>query len=294
MASSGGHRPKVIELAGNPTNGSAADQDIDPTAAVTTVPSAPLPSTENQPGCAVGYPPVIGYPQTEGHYLSHHSQPYNPYPYPTPPVPPPNSAAAGSPTLVFQPSYLKCSIVMTVVFSIILFLTVSIVLHIVLRPKNPVIGLNDFIVSNLNMSGSTLSADFEVNITVENPSKRLRVEFSIESQIIYKEVVLLSSPYAPTWQLGRAASTFIDLKSDDLGLRDSDTIEKMKKEMERTSSVSLGFIVYFSGKFKHSWWWSKVVDESFVCGDLKVDFGDDYKFGRLSTNNETIDCVLSS
>lgn len=287
MASSADDRPK-IELARH-----------DPAASTGPQPAAAAAATDDQHP-AMGYPPVIGYPQGDPRYPG----PYA-YPYPGPPPPPLHEAYPGLDTLsgqlqVERRRLLRFSCCTLAIFCIFL-ITATVVIHIVLHPRMPDFILSDFSVSDLTISNdSVLLASWEANVTVENQNSHVRLELDmVEGSVYdsYPERYLSSMSGGGTLILGKRSSGMMGLKMATLASQQPDVkvVEAVRDELRSNRTVTVSLAMELAAKFKYSWWWKKHATELVYCEDLTVEFttesGSDYS-GSLAATARSWKCLL--
>ncbi|XP_039161160.1 uncharacterized protein LOC120289849 [Eucalyptus grandis] len=122
------------------------------------LPSAPCQPLHLESQPVMGYPSTIGFP--------------HPYHKPLPPLQP-----SPDPTGRFAGPGFACGMLEVLVMFAVLLCTINIIFNVVMRPKPPVFTVDSLSVSDFNVLGSVLMANWETSVAVDNPDSRLEVRF---------------------------------------------------------------------------------------------------------------------
>ncbi|GAV57323.1 LEA_2 domain-containing protein [Cephalotus follicularis] len=230
-------------------------------------------SPPNPPPVVTGYPPVMGYPPPYQGYG--HANGYNQYPHTQPPP-----AAYDHNVSAYQAQPPRGSsgfargILVALSLLVVFACLSSIVTWIVLRPEIPIFHVDAFSVSGFNASTPRFVANWEANLTVDNPNTRLKVYVQqIQSFIYFDDDEILASSLLDPFSMDTKgkATIFAKTKTDGSGQA---LVEDLSKARDKgTMSFSLRFVVLSTFKSSgSSSWWIKHVSMRVYCEDLEVAF----------------------
>lgn len=232
--------------------------------------------------------------------MENQSRPATGYPasaYPHPPPPPntyPNSAAATAataypyaapppphPTYYYpnnNPHYpqpypdpratFARRLFVILIASFLIALTVALALWLILRPRLPDFRVDSLALSNLNLSSSSITANWAINFTVVNPNKKITFYYDqVQAAVYYNDVSLSETTVPPFVQPTRnqtpvratfaAAGAYVD-KSVVEGINGS------------RGSVNFNVRVLARVRLKAGWWRARQRLLRVYCGDLAV------------------------
>ncbi|KAJ7971660.1 Late embryogenesis abundant (LEA) hydroxyproline-rich glycoprotein family [Quillaja saponaria] len=239
----------------------------------------------------MGYPPAMGYPP-HPQYVGY---PPHGYPYPqNQPLPPAYYATQPgyqSSSSGFFRSFIICSTLI-----LVLFFTISLMLSLVLHPQLPNFKVDALFVSNLNTSNSNLTANWDANITVENPNKKLKAYFTNVQTNMYHNEDIVSVIYASPFELDTKQTTVVNVK---LTTNPSNqvmvarwVVDEMAKE-RGTGTVTFNLRMQLRSEFKSGELSSRGVVLRVFCEDLEVQFQGTTGNGALNYNGgKSKDCIV--
>ena len=238
----------------------------------------PQPTT-NYPN-TMGYPPVMGYPYPQApqgyasSYMGYPPNEYNSYAYSQTPT---QSNVRRNSTFV--------RLVLVIMTIVALFTVVSTVaLWFILRPEVPAFRVEALSVSNFNTTNFDQTANWEANVTVENPNQKLKVYFNeIKSYVDYKDEYLAQSFEDPL-SLEIKEHDVMNVKLSANNVVEHVVDQKLVDDMARDRSQ--GSLIFrmrliVSTTFRRGSWWKKTRTLKVRCERLKVEFAGGAGVGTL-------------
>lgn len=152
------------------------------------------------------YKPATGYPAAQPSYPNGPTATAYPYPQPAPAPAPyyPNPYPPFNPR---RSTFLRRAIAAAIAVLIIIG-AVSFILWLVLRPRLPQFSVTSVSVTSFNLSSSSLTANWDVVLSVRNPNKKMTVEYgSAEAAVTYDSKTLASTTLSPFSQGKRNQTT---------------------------------------------------------------------------------------
>ena len=262
-----------------PGQSSYSDQTSHPQATATGQ-SHPQPQpTTNYPN-TMGYPPVMGYPYPQapqGYASSHIGYPpneYSSYAYSQTPT---QSNVRRNSTFVH--------LVLLIMAIVALFAVVSTVaIWFILRPEAPAFRVDALSVSNFNTTNFDQTANWEANITVENPNQKLKVYFNeIKSYVDYKDRYLTQSFVSPlSLEVKEHVVMNVKLSVDNVfePVVDQKLVDDMALDRSRGSLI-FRIRLMVSATFRRGSWWKKSRTLKIRCEGLEVEFAGGAGVGTL-------------
>lgn len=238
----------------------------------------PQPTT-NYPN-TTGYPPVMGYPYPQApqgyasSYIGYPPNEYSSYAY---------SQARTQSNVRCNSTFVRL-VLLTMTIVALLTVSSTVALWFFLRPEAPAFRVDALSVSNFNTTNFDQTANWEANVTVENPNQKLKVSFNeIKSFVDYEDQYLAQS-FANPLSLETKEHLVMNVK-----LAGNNTIEyvvdqKLVDDMARDRSrgsviFRMRFLV--SCTFRRGSWWKKSRTLKFRCDKLKVEFAGGAGVGTL-------------
>ncbi|KAI4319543.1 hypothetical protein MLD38_033129 [Melastoma candidum] len=224
-------------------------------------PSAPpLPADAFPVEPVTGYPPVMGYPN----HNRTHIQP------PPLTIPPPRQRPSPRRPHVSR----RCAIV-TLIAIIVVLSMVSAVVRRLYRTRAPVVTVVGLSVSNYSTSGTALTADWEVNITIGNPSPRMKATFERVPICVYYRNMYMTCGETDPFELGAKGKTSLSLNVT--AERKALWLEQYmisEMEMDRESGeMSFDIRMGMSVTYRHRLWWPSHNGLRVSCSGITVRFG---------------------
>ncbi|XP_030483266.2 uncharacterized protein LOC115699863 [Cannabis sativa] len=268
------------------------------TAAAEPNPPPPPPSDQHQPPASVvpGYPPVMGYPQSYSNNNGYHHHPYNPYTQPPPPHYYTNQTYpyAANTNSGGSSSFIKGFFV-TLILIILLICVSTIITWIILRPQIPTFHVDRLEVNDLNLSKTNFSATIQANLTVENPNKKLKINFhEIKGYVFFRERSLSSSEVDPIFLETETRGTMrlrVVSKENKEDLIGGWVVDEMRREREH-GLLSLNVRLAVFATFKSSSWWTRHAYMKVFCEHLDVRFVGSADNGVWIANNNSPKCEV--
>lgn len=178
----------------------------------------------------------------------------------------------------------------TTVSLIISMCMVSLVIWFLFGTEIPEFTVGSFTVSNLNVTDSMITANWDVNVTVFNPNTDLKVNFSnVMAAIFYKNFPLSISAIEPCYLQGTRLHDFQIRLDNEKAIGKPRLVEEINKGKS-------GGILYLSArmslgaKFQSNSVWRKETLRVF-CENLKVSFAPTGGNGTL-TGDSLTDCLI--
>ncbi|CAA0385920.1 hypothetical protein AtEden1_Chr3g0208611 [Arabidopsis thaliana] len=242
----------------------------------------PPPQTQQQT-----YPPVMGYPgyhQPPPPYPNYPNAPYQQYPYAqAPPASYYGSSYPAQQNPVYQrpasSGFVRGIFTGLIVLVVLLCISTTIT-WLVLRPQIPLFSVNNFSVSNFNVTGPVFSAQWTANLTIENQNTKLKGYFDRIQGLVYHQNAVGEDEFLAT---AFFQPVFVETKKsvvigETLTAGDKEqpkvpswVVDEMKKERETgTVTFSLRMAVWVT--FKTDGWAARERGLKVFCGKLKVGF----------------------
>uniref|UniRef100_A0A2N9G9R2 Late embryogenesis abundant protein LEA-2 subgroup domain-containing protein n=1 Tax=Fagus sylvatica TaxID=28930 RepID=A0A2N9G9R2_FAGSY len=246
-------------------------------------PSPPL----NYPHYAISYAPVIGLP---------HPQAQHGYAPPPPPPPnnhgyPPNASNPYSYTQTASPlpptyydttqsnatgntGLIRCCLALLILFILASCLS-TFMAWFILHPLVPIFRVEAFHVSNFNTTNPDFASNWEANVTVKNPNRKLTVYLNeIRSFMYYKEDYL-ASDFVDPLMLQIKEHDVLHVKLSANNLVEHEVGDWVVDDMVRDrngGSLSFNFRLQVSSSFKSGTWWTREHILKVCCDNLNVQF----------------------
>ena len=182
-------------------------------------------------------------------------------------------------------------LVMVILF-IVFMLAIIIMIKFVIRPQVPVFRVDTFYISNFHTSNSEFTANWEANVTVKNPSLKLKFSFSeIKILLYYGDDHIGSSSVDSKLYLEPMGHGMLHLK-----LSTNNTDRRVVDNMirDRINEGSLSFkmrLVVSATLMDKSWTRDGVI--KLLCNNLNVQFVGSASFGILPSGNSRT-CLIFS
>ncbi|XP_010503988.1 PREDICTED: uncharacterized protein LOC104781090 [Camelina sativa] len=262
--------------------GQTSERDTQP-------PPVPGPPPHSQPPPPQTYPPVMGYPDY------HQAPPYPNYPnapyqqqqqYPYARAPPASYYGSSYPPQQ-NPVYQRPASsgffrgIFTGLVVLVLLLCISTTITwLILRPQIPVFSLNNFSVSNFNVTGPVFSPQWTANLTIENQNTKLKGYFDRIQGLVYHQNAIGEDDFLAT---AFFQPVFVETKKSvaigetlTAGEKEqpkipSWVVDEMKKERE-TGTVTFNLRMAVWVTFKTDGWVARERGLKVFCGKLKVGF----------------------
>ncbi|KAM1936170.1 hypothetical protein ACFX15_013474 [Malus domestica] len=164
-----------------------------------------------------------------------------------------------------------------------------------LAPQPPNVLLNSLFMSKFNTSSTTLGANWEMSLTVENPNLVTWVRFNhVKGSILYKDYFVAISSVEP-FELGLKESKMIRLKiSSKMTGSEEDYhrlglpvvimkwgLDEMLSRQREDGAVRFNLQMFVWATYKTGWWGEQHVVMSPQCLDMKVELSPRNGFGSL-------------
>ncbi|MCD7462733.1 hypothetical protein HAX54_049268 [Datura stramonium] len=216
----------------------------DPNRPVTGYPAAGAPppnpngyggSAQQQPPSGIAYPYAAPPPSSAAYY--HNNPYYQPQPYATQ-----------------RTTFLRRVIAMAIAAMVIAGTFVFIV-WLILRPRLPEFRVDSFSVSNLNLSNSLISANWDLGFTVRNPNKKMTLYYDdVAAAVFYDSVSLSDTTVPPFFQDKRAETTQKASFATASAYVDSRAFDGMNKERSRRGAIGFDVRMVARVRFKAGAW----------------------------------------
>ncbi|KAL3335899.1 hypothetical protein AABB24_031894 [Solanum stoloniferum] len=224
----------------------------DPNRPVTGYPAAaaaPPPNHNGYPS-AQPPPPATAYPYAAPPY-------YNNYPYPDP-------YAAQRNTFLRR-------VIAILVASTIITGTILFVIWIVILPRIPEFQVDSLSVSNLNLSNSLITANWDLRFTARNPNKKLTLYCDEIAAAIFYDSLSIADTTVPPFFMDRVNETSQEVSFVATGAYvEKWAFEGMGKERAEKASVRFNVRMVARVSFKAGSWRARRRYLRVYCGDLSV------------------------
>ncbi|XP_004241340.1 uncharacterized protein At1g08160 [Solanum lycopersicum] len=223
----------------------------DPNRPVTGYPAAaaPPPNHNGYPS-ARPQPPATAYPYAAPPY-------YNNYPYPDP-------YAAQRNTFLRR-------VIAILVASTIITGTILFVIWIVILPRIPEFQVDSLNVSNLNLSNSLITANWDLRFTARNPNKKLTLYYDEIAAAIFYDSLSIADTTVPPFFMDRVNETTQEVSFVASGAYvEKWAFEGMAKERAEKASVRFNVRMVARVSFKAGAWRARRRYLRVYCGDLSV------------------------
>ncbi|KAJ8899261.1 hypothetical protein K2173_017293 [Erythroxylum novogranatense] len=227
----------------------------------------------------MSYPPTMAHPPMQQGYNYYHAYNTNGYGY---------SYAQAPPASYYHPQYYQSQQIMQqssnfvrgmllgFMFLLLFMFSTSMIMWLILRPEFPVFRINNFSVTNFNATPPVIfTANWDANLTVENPNTKLKVDFDrIENFVYDAEDDQLASSFSQPFSLETKTSQVMVATMSANGTSQLEegslTVEKLGKERS-SGDVTFSVRMVFWTTFKASWWTRHAILKV-LCNDMKVPF----------------------
>ncbi|KAK4366401.1 hypothetical protein RND71_014281 [Anisodus tanguticus] len=240
--------------------------------------------------------PVTGYPAAAG------PLPPNPNGYPQPPpsgtaypyaVPPPSSAAyyhnnnpyyqqQPQPYAAIQRATFLRRVIAIAIAAMVIAGTFTFIVWLILRPKLPEFRVDSMSVSNLNLSNSLISANWDLRFTVRNPNKKMTLYYDDIAAAVFYDYVSLSDTTVPPFYQEKRVET-----SQKAGFASSGSyverrvFDEMNSERDRRGSIGFNVRMVARVRFKAGAWRARRRFVRVYCKGLDVGVGSNKSSGNL-------------
>ncbi|GLT54228.1 hypothetical protein SLA2020_274450 [Shorea laevis] len=165
---------------------------------------------------------------------------------------------------------------------------------------SPVIGVDTFSVSKFNTSDPDFVANWDANVTVENPNNRLKIYFhKIQSWVAYKDYILSSSLNVESLLLDPERHAVLHVKlstNNSYEYDDQHVLAKKWLEMDQLDrnggSVSYDLSMMVGSTFKCGWWWTRRSNLKVSCDDLEVRYVGETTNNRILPPGQSRVCTV--
>lgn len=238
---------------------------------------------------------VIGYPAQTSQVAAGYPAAPTAYPYA---VQPPSYTRfyqrPVGPTGSRSGSSFLCRLIMAAAALFAIIGVVFFITWLVLKPRLPEFQVDSASVSPLNLTGSELTATWNLTLLVRNPNTKLRIYYdSVKASLVYGNgQVLGTTPLAPFFQ-GKKNETRIrvELSAVDEYVSE-DVVTKISGERAR-GSVGFEVSVFASVMFRTgSWWRSRQCLLRVYCDQVQIGFGTNNGSGSLTGQPGTCEVDL--
>lgn len=179
-----------------------------------------------------------------------------------------------------------------VIIFIVFMLAIITILKFVIRPNVPVFTVDTFYMSNFHTSNSEFTANWEANVTVKNPSLKIKFSFN-ETKILlyYGDDHIASSSVESKLHLEPMGHGMLHLK---LSTNDADrhVVDNMIRDRIKEGSLSFKMRLVVSASLTDKSWTRDGVIK-LLCNNLNVQFVGSASFGMLPAGNSRT-CLIFS
>ncbi|XP_055835556.1 NDR1/HIN1-like protein 10 [Solanum dulcamara] len=239
--------------------------------------------------------PVTGYPAAgvpppnpNGYGGSAHQQPPlgTAYPYA---APPPSSAAYYHNNPYYQPNPYAAQrttflrrVIGIAIASMVIAGTFVFILWLVLRPRLPEFRVDSMSVSNLNLTNSLISANWDLRFTVRNPNKKMTLYYDDVAAAVFYDDVSLSDTTVPPFFQDKRVETIQKASFATAGAYvDNRFFDMMNKERSRRGAIGFNVRMVARVRFKAGAWRARRRFVRVYCKDLSVGVGSKNSSGTL-------------
>ncbi|XP_021816861.1 uncharacterized protein LOC110759135 [Prunus avium] len=181
---------------------------------------------------------------------------------------------------LFQPIILLSPTLL--IFGTLALLCIFMSLLSQVHPQAPNVQLNSLFMSKFNISNTTLGANWDMTLTIDNPNLVTWVRFNhIKGSISYKDNILAISSVEP-FVLGLKERRTVRVKISTLGLREEDrdhqlvvkkrVLDEMMSRRREDGAVHFSMQMFVWATYRTGWWGTQDVVMSPQCLDLKAGF----------------------
>lgn len=169
------------------------------------------------------------------------------------------------------------SVTFLFIFAILLFL-LCIFMSMSLGPQAPVVEMDSLFVSKLNASNTKLAANWDIMVTMWNPSLVSKIYFNrVEGLISYRDTALSINSIEP-FALGLKEQRAIRMRFSTTGFEGDQPFVKervsqmIRKEYEGGLTVSFNMQIMVWATYTNGWWGTQRVMMNPRCDDMRVAF----------------------
>ncbi|BFG38489.1 hypothetical protein CerSpe_247630 [Prunus speciosa] len=181
---------------------------------------------------------------------------------------------------LFQPIILLSPTLL--IFGTLALLCIFMSLLSQVHPQAPNVQLNSLFMSKFNISNTTLGANWDMTLTIDNPNLVTWVRFNhIKGSISYKDNILAISSVEP-FVLGLKERRTVRVKISTLGLGEEDrdhqlvvkkrVLDEMMSRRREDGAVHFRMQMFVWATYRTAWWGTQNVVMSPQCLDFKVGF----------------------
>ncbi|KAL2511026.1 Late [Abeliophyllum distichum] len=239
--------------------------------------------------------PVTGFPVNPNGYSANPPPYFTAHPYAAAP-PPSNSYSSyqnypysqqsyqPDPDLVRRATCLR-RIFAFIIGLVVIFVTITFIVWIVLRPQLPEFRVDSFSLSNFSITNDSLvSFTSEARLTARNPNKKMTVDYDhIEAVVFYKSQSLSDTTVPPFFQDTKnetslkanfaAAGSFVDKW----------VVDGINNERDKNGNVGFNLRMLSRVRLEAKAWTTRTRFLKVFCGDLAVGFPSNGRSGTLTT-----------
>ncbi|XP_015898814.3 uncharacterized protein LOC107432231 [Ziziphus jujuba] len=147
-----------------------------------------------------------------------------------------------------------------------------------LGPQAPVVEMDSLFVSKLNASKTKLAANWDIMVTIWNPSLISKIYFNrVEGLISYKDTALSTNSMEP-FTLGLKEQRAIRMRFSTTGFEGDQPVVKgrvsqmIRKDYEGGLTVRFNMQIMVWATYKNGWWGTQRVMMNPTCNDMRVRF----------------------
>ncbi|GAB4859832.1 hypothetical protein Ancab_011312 [Ancistrocladus abbreviatus] len=233
-------------------------------------PATGYPAPQNgypPPGTNTAYP-YAQQPPPQSNYYYQNNNP-NPYYY--------NTAYATQRATFFR-RFVSAFLALLIIVGVILF-----IIWLVLRPRLPHFQVDSLSLSQLNLSSSAISANWDVRFTVSNPNTKMHVYYdSVEADIYYKAEHLAQNQLPPFDQGTKTTTNLTAKLVASSAFVDRWVVSGISGD-KKSGSVSFNVRVLGLVRFKAGGWRVRTRWLRVFCGNLPVGFSSSSSIGANGT-----------
>ncbi|KAF7147613.1 hypothetical protein RHSIM_Rhsim03G0065900 [Rhododendron simsii] len=245
------------------------------------------------------YPPPPIYSNS---YPTHPPPPYQPYPPPYAFAAPPPAAYYSNPhnypPVVYQEStsgHLTFAkfLLTTMTFLLVGACAMSFLTWLIFGSLTPDFSVKSLSVPSFNVSNSSLTAAWDVNITVKNSNEKLDVFFErLEAVIVYEDTVLGLADTDP-FHLSPKGEVVFEMKASTNDLQQESFAESYRGLVEdrRRGRVSFAVRMAADATLRSGTMWRRQLRLRVFCEDLEVKFDGPTGPGKLEDGTQK-ECLI--
>ncbi|PRQ44125.1 hypothetical protein RchiOBHm_Chr3g0475771 [Rosa chinensis] len=161
-------------------------------------------------------------------------------------------------------------------------------------PQTPNIQLHSLFISKLNISNTTLGANWDLTLKIENPNLVSWIRFNdIKGSILYKNNHLVMYSVEP-FVLGLKENRIMQMKMSNHKLEMNKwVLEEIGKQYQDGGAVQFSLQMSFWGMYRNGWRGKQNFIMNPRCSDLKVGFLPQTGFGTWLRKGEHMMCSVN-